>query len=294
MRKGEAARTAQTVAFARAIETRQDARERVFEDPLAERFLGRDGRLMLALLGVPGGARAVMAVIDGVAPGQYAYAVGRTAYIDEVLTAALARGVPQVVILGAGYDARAFRIPGIERARVFEVDHPDTQAVKRDFLADLLAREPERVTFAGVDFERQELGERLEVAGFSFEEVSFFIWEGVTQYLQAPAVDATLKTIARAAPGSELVFTYVDRGLLDGTKSFPASGRVLRALRWVGEPARFGMVPEEIADFLRHRGLELLEDIGGDELTARYFAPRGRSDRAAHTEHVALARVRGA
>lgn len=291
MKKGQAARTAQLVAFARAIESRRGARERLFEDPLAARFLGRDGRWMLSVLGVPGGARALMAVIDAVAPGQYGYGVGRTAYIDEMLEASLKRGVPQVVILGAGYDSRAFRIPGVERARVFEVDHPDTQAVKREHLADLLEPAPEHVTFVGVDFERQQLADRLQASGFSFERASFFIWEGVTHYLEAPAVDATLKTIVRAAPGSELVFTYLDRGLLDGTKSFPGGRRVLRATRRFGEPFRFGLVPEEAPDFLRDRGLALLEDLGGDDLTTRFFEPRGRSDRAARIEHVALARV---
>ena len=145
-----------------------------------------------------------------------------------------------------------------------------------------------------MDFERQDLAERLQASGFSFERASFFVWEGVMHYLEAPAVDATLKTIARAAPGSELVFTYLDRGLLDGTKSFQKGGLLLRAVRWLGEPFRFGLVPEEAGSFLRDRGLALLEDLGGDDLTARYFEPRGRSDRASQTEHVALARVEGA
>jgi methyltransferase (TIGR00027 family) len=292
VREGQAARTAQTVAFARAIETQRPAADRLFEDRHAVRFLDADGRWMLAALRAPLLRGVLPSCIDWIAPGLLAYAIARTAYIDEALVAALGRGIRQVVILGAGYDTRALRIPGIERARVFEVDHPDTQVVKRARLGDVLAGGADHVRFVDVDFARQELGPRLEAFEFRFDETTVFVWEGVTQYLEARAVEATLDTVARTAPGGELVFTYADRGLIDGSKSFPGGRRLLLAVRMAGEPFRFGLAPEETACYLRARGFELLDDLGGNELGARYFAPRGRPDRATETERVARARIR--
>jgi O-methyltransferase involved in polyketide biosynthesis len=110
------------------------------------------------------------------------------------------------------------------------------------------------------------------------------IWEGVTQSLPEEAVDATLRTLATMHPGSEVVFTYVDRALIQGTRSFPGGRRLLFAVRMLGEPFRFGLAPAEAAGFLRDRGFELLEDIGGAEFTARYFTPLDRTDRATETE----------
>jgi methyltransferase (TIGR00027 family) len=234
-----------------------------------------------------------LSLIDQIAPGLLPYATARTAFIDEALVAALRRKTHQIVILGAGYDTRALRIPGIETAMVYEVDHPDTQAFKRARLGEELEAIQERLRFVDVDFDRQELGERLRSAGFQFDRPSFVIWEGVTHYLPEEAVDATLRVLATMNRGSEVVLTYMDRALIEGTRSFPGGRRIMFAVRLMGEPFRFGLVPTETADFLRERGFELLEDIGGEEFSARYFAPLDRTDRATETERLALARIAG-
>jgi O-methyltransferase involved in polyketide biosynthesis len=266
MREGEPSRTAQAVAFARAIEGLQPRESRLFEDPYATRFLDRDGLWMLRLLRGTTSRRVVLYCIEQIGPGLLPYAVARTTFIDEALQAALRRGTSQVVILGAGYDTRALRTPSIETAVVY-------------------------VRFVGLDFDREDLGERLRSAGLRFDCPSFVIWEGVTQYLPEEAVDATLRTLATLDRGSEVVFTYVDRALIEGTRSFPGGRRLLFAVRRMGEPFRFGLAPTEVAAFLRERGFELLEDLGGDDLSARYFAPLDRPDRATQTERVARARI---
>ena len=294
VREGRPAGTAQTVAFARAIESQRPREERLFEDPYAVRFLGRDGLWILWLLRGTVSRRTVLRCIDQIGPGLLAYAIARTAYIDEALAAALGRGIPQIVILGAGYDTRALRTPGIETAMVYEVDHPDTQAFKCVRLGADIEAIQERVRFVGVDFDREDLGGRLRSVGFRFDQPSFVIWEGVTQYLHEEAVDATLRTLATMALGSEVVFTYVDRALIEGTRSFPGGRRLLVAVRLFGEPFRFGLAPAEATDFLRDRGFELLEDVGGKDFSARYFTSLGRTDRATETERVARARIAGA
>ncbi len=291
MREGRPAGTAQTVAFARAIESQRPPEERLFEDRYARRFLGRDGLWILRLLRGTVSRPAVLYLIDRIGPGLLPYAIARTAHIDEALAAALGRGIPQILILGAGYDTRALRTPGIESARVYEIDHPDTQTFKRARLGSDIEAIQERVRFVGVDFDHEDLGGRLRSVGFRFDQPSFVIWEGVTQYLHEEAVDATLRTLATMAPGSEVVFTYVDRALIEGTRSFPGGRRLLAAVRLLGEPFRFGLAPAEAGDFLRDRGFELLEDIGGEDFSARYFTPLGRTDRATETERVARARV---
>ncbi len=290
MKQGQAATTAKTVAFARAIETIRPSEERLFEDPYAVRFLEADDLWFLERLRKAGMRRFLLWSIDAIGPGLLPYAIARTAYIDEALAGALRRGVAQVLILGAGYDTRALRMPGIENAVVLEVDHPDTQAVKRECLGADVEAVRDRLRFVGVDFDREDLGERLRSSGFRFDQETFVIWEGVTQYLTAPAVDATFALLAGTAPGSEIAFTYLDRALLDGTRSFPGGRRLLLAVRLVGEPFLFGLEPKETAAYLRERGLNLLADIGGSDFTDRYFAPRGRADRATETERVALAR----
>jgi methyltransferase (TIGR00027 family) len=248
---------------------------------------------MLWLLRGTVSRRAVLYCIDRIGPGLLPYAIARTTFIDEALAAALRRGTSQVVILGAGYDTRALRTPSIETAVVYEVDHPDTQAFKHARLDADLEAIRERIRFVGLDFDRQDLGERLRSAGFRFDRPSFVIWEGVTQYLPEAAVDATLRTLATMDRGSEVVFTYVDRALIEGTRSFPGGRRLLFAVRLMGEPFRFGLAPTEAAAFLRERGFELLEDLGGDDLSARYFAPLDRTDRATETERVVRARMVG-
>lgn len=291
MREGQPSRTAQTVAFARAIESLQPREQRLFEDPYATRFLDGDGLWVLSLLRRTAYRRTVLYCIEQIGPGLLPYATARTAFIDEALATALGRGVSQVVILGAGYDTRALRTPNIETAVVYEIDHPDTQAFKRARLGADIEPLEERVRFVGIDFDRQDLGERLRSAGFRFDVPSFVIWEGVTQYIHEQAVDETLRTLAMMSRGSEVVFTYVDRALIEGTRSFPGGKRLLLAVRLFGEPFRFGLAPTETADFLRERGFTLLEDMGGDDLSARYFAPLNRTDRATETERVALARM---
>jgi len=200
-----------------------------------------------------------------------------------------------VVILGAGYDSRAYRIAAIERARVFEVDHPDTQARKRALLDRLLVRIPNHVSFVSIDFNHQRLDDRMKKAGFREGGRCFVIWEGVTEYLDADAVDATLRFLARsAAPGSEMVFTYLDLALLDGTQSFRGGRLHLAMIRWAGEPFTFGIDPRKLGSYLAERGFERLDDAAGEELARRYFRPRGRRDRSNEYQRVALARVTGA
>ncbi|WP_203725489.1 class I SAM-dependent methyltransferase [Paractinoplanes durhamensis] len=215
--QNKASRTAQQVALFRALETAR-GHDRVFDDPLAVRFLSGGYRWLARAARVrPVGLR-LSRFIDSRWPGPRPSAVARTRLIDDLVVAALRGGARQVLLLGAGYDSRAYRLPGMSRVAVFEADHPATQAVKRRLIRG--AVRPERrghVTFVPVDLLVEDLGEALLRNGFAALEPTVVVWEGVTNYLTEAAVDATLRRLADlTATGSRLVLTYVDRRVLDG------------------------------------------------------------------------------
>jgi methyltransferase (TIGR00027 family) len=174
---------------------------------------------------------------------------------------------------------------------VFEVDHPATQAAKRARLADAAGR----VTYVPLDFDRQDLASALDAAGFDRRRRTFFVWEGVTNYLGAAAVDATLRTVARGAPaGSALLFTYVHRGVLDGSVPFFGTERLAQTLARYAESWTFGLDPATVPAYLAERGLELVEDLGAREYRARYMAGWPGRLQGYEFYHAALARVSAA
>ena len=288
--QNRASRTAEQVALFRALETAR-GRDRVFDDPLAVRFLPGRYRLLARLARVrPVGLR-LSRLIDARWPGPRPSAVARTRLIDDLVAGALADGARQVLLLGAGYDSRAYRLPGITRVRVFEADHPATQAVKRRLLRGAVRPDRRRhVQFVPVDLLTEDLGEALLRGGFAALEPTVVVWEGVTNYLTATAVDATLRRIAAiTATGSRLVFTYVDRRVLDG--AFPGAVEWHEAVRRMGEPWTFGFDPAGLAGYLAERGMRLATDLSTRDAADRYLRPLGRDETAAGFYRVAEAEI---
>jgi methyltransferase (TIGR00027 family) len=147
VQRGKQSRTAEYVALFRALETARPEAERLFNDPLATAFLTGRLRAVAALATLPGLDRLVPALIDRRWPGPRASAIARTRVIDDVLHDAPQRGLDQLVLLGAGYDSRPYRLADTGTLRVFEVDHPTTQAVKRRVLEKALGHPPAHVCF---------------------------------------------------------------------------------------------------------------------------------------------------
>jgi methyltransferase (TIGR00027 family) len=286
-------RTAAFVALFRALESRLPADRRLFEDPFAPAFLEPRLRAVLALARVPVTGALVAKAIDRGWPGARAGVVVRTRFIDGELEAALADGIGQVAILGAGFDTRAYRIEGVQRAQVFEIDEPATLAVKRARMERVLGALPGHVSLVAMDFEHDDLGARLNAAGLRREARTMFICEGVTSYLTAAGVDATFRRVsALAATGSRLAFTYLDRAALEGRSDLPGARAAIAAVRRAGEPFQFGLDPGDLPAYLADRGLELLEDASTAELAVRYLHPLGRRPPASPFYRVALAACR--
>jgi methyltransferase (TIGR00027 family) len=288
-----ASRTAQHVALFRALESAR-RRERLFDDPFAALFLPARYRLVARLAAVPPVGRRVERYIDGHWPGgPRGSAVVRTRLIDDLLVEALAAGARQVLLLGAGYDSRAYRLPTLRGATVFEVDHPATQAVKRRRIGGRVpAGRRAHVHFVPVDLLREDLGAGLRRAGFAAGARTAVVWEGVTNYLTAPAVDATLRLLATTTgTGSRIVFTYIDRRVLRDDGRAEGIGEWQSSVRDAGEPWTFGFDPAELPGYLADRGLTLTTDLSAREAATRYLAPLHRAEPAAAFYHVAAAEV---
>lgn len=259
-------RTAEYVALFRAVETARPEGERLFSDPHAASFL--DGRLALGakVAGLPGGQGLITSYIDRNWPGSRPSAVIRTRLIDDAVSAAITDGAEQMAILGAGYDTRGIRLPAAAAIPVFELDQPPTQERKKARLRDRDGGLPENVTYVPFDLLEEGVGAPLERAGFRPGLKSVFVWEGVLSYLTPEAVDQTLAWITAAgAPGSRLIYTYVDLALLEGSDGQPPwSAQVAK----VGEPFRYGLDPGRMDEFLDERGLRPVWDMSTAEALA--------------------------
>jgi methyltransferase (TIGR00027 family) len=261
--------TAEAVCLMRATEQRRAAQERIVDDPYAKLFLGRLARAALASWDVSGKLGEFAARLS---PGMAAYVLTRHRFIDDCLRRALARDVGQLVLLGAGYDSRAYRFAAALNGRpVFEVDFPATSRRKARILArrtDSLP--PVDVRRIEIDFETDSLADRLREAGFRPRVRSFVVWEGVSMYLTRSAVKATLTTLhAISAPRSELAMDFWY--LLDApdlvTSAYRMSANLLSLL---GEPVTFGIHPEDVGPFLARLGYRVRDLADTAELERRY------------------------
>lgn len=215
--------------------------------------------------------------------------LSRSRYTEDTLETAVQKGVRQYVILGAGMDTFAFRRPDlVAQLGVFEVDHPDTQAFKRQRLADLGWERPSQLHFVPVDFAHESLATALKRSAYDPQRLSFFSWLGVTHYLTRDEVFATLRAIAEVSPaGSTVIFDYQDADALDPQK---ASRRVQvgqEAARRAGEPMQTGFDPLRLGADLEGLGLRLKENLGPADIEERYF--KGRTDGYHAFEHAHFA-----
>ncbi|HEX4335798.1 MAG TPA: class I SAM-dependent methyltransferase [Polyangiaceae bacterium] len=259
-------RTAFRVASWRAAHQLLERPPLVLDDPLALRILGKEEEARLRATAWTGRNRA--------SDAGRSFIVARARFAEDTLADAVRRGVAQYVVLGAGLDTFAYRNPYGASLRVFEVDHPATQAWKREQLATTGIELPANLSYAPTDFEKESVADGLARAGFSNDAPAFFSWLGVTMYLTEPALDATLAFIGGTAKGGGVVFDYM-RPLesLPFFERFVLSFMARRVAR-VGEPFRTRLEPAAMHTHLERAGLRIVEDLDRNAVNARYFAAR--------------------
>jgi len=263
MENGGPSRTALITAYARAYHQIAD-RTQIFTDPLAARLLGVTAE-ELTELGTSTSDHLGAVASDR--PRRLFFAA-RARFAEDTVAAAVAAGVRQVVILGAGLDTFAYRNPRPD-LRVFEVDHPATQAWKRERLATTGIDRPETLTFVPVDFETQTLAAGLESAGFKRTDPAVFVWLGVVFYLTPNAVHATLEYIAGQAQPVEVVFDYLQPAATEEDRAHQRA-RADR-LAGVGEPLFSYFAPDDIAAQLYALGFTGIEDHSAPDLIVGYL-----------------------
>ncbi len=223
----------------------------------------------------------------------YGAVILRTRYAEDALADAVTRRVSQYVLVGAGMDSFALRRPSFARdLEIFEVDHPATQRLKTDRLKACGIPAPRGVHLVPADLTQIGIDAALEGSTFRSDRPSFFSWLGVTIYLTRTANLATLGAIAGcASPGSELVFDYVDQSLLETEPRDDPPGRARAQVAAVGEPWVSGFDPPRLRTELRDRGLELIANLGPDDLHARYCAHRSDGLVPSPGAYIAHARI---
>jgi methyltransferase (TIGR00027 family) len=250
-----------------------------FHDPTARVFLGDKRKRTLAKLekAFQQGKRQMRIEAARTIADMMAL---RTTAIDTAVREAIVAGAKQLVILGAGYDGRAWRMPELAGLKVFEVDHPATQGAKRARAGELPSPIG-TVSYVSMNFERESLDTALNRAGHDRTSPTCWIWEGVVMYLERDAIRATLKDIAaRSAPGSTLIVNYHE-----------PHRRILAQLifRLIGEPHVSAWTPEEMADDLRSVGFVVREDSSMIDWSKRFAKGPTRVERGSYMR-IAVAR----
>ncbi len=287
MEEGRPSMTAQLVAGLRAGHHESGERPLVFEDPFAAAFTG-------SLFLEPLERGGLQAMLDGLGlqPIQGGI-LGRARYAEDALEAALREvGVRQLVILGAGNDSFLLRRPDLlERLEVFELDHPSSQAAKRETLRRLGFAGHPHAHFVGVDFERESAGLALLRGGFERSLPAFFNWLGVVTYLSRDALFSTLRSLREvAAEESRVVFDYPIAPHLLRLEDRARAEEVSRSTALFGEPRTAKHVPEELFREVCSLGYQVIEDLSPARHFERYFA--GRRDGLRPNPEVHLLQLR--
>ncbi|WP_128947997.1 class I SAM-dependent methyltransferase [Bradyrhizobium nanningense] len=295
-------RTALVTSLMRALHSRSDPSP-LLDDPWGDRLVPeveRERMIQRILARMESDARvramrAADSVLDDFLLTNAAFpgVVIRSRYAEDALREATIRGIRQYVLIGAGFDSFALRRPPFSDAlRIFEIDHPATQAMKAQRIKEYGISLSPSVHFIAADLAKEDLATVLARTAFRMDEAAFFSWLGVTVYLTRKANLATLRAVATCgAQGSELVFTYVDQSELASDRSQSPHNENAKVVAAIGEPWISGFNPNEIINDLASVGLELVENLDGKAMWDRYRGANTTLRQPPASLHIALARV---
>ncbi|MDD1685740.1 class I SAM-dependent methyltransferase [Methanoregula sp.] len=268
--------TAEGVALIRATESAKPKDERICYDPYAVRFIRPE--ILAHFRDIPPEQReADRAAYDQEFPGQRNSIASRVRFFDDTVRKEIAGGIRQVIILGAGYDSRAYRIEGIRQARVFEIDRAELQDVKKAMVVQIFGSLPSHVTYLPLDLSTSSIFTALIGAGFDRTQRAVVIMEGLLYYLPPPRVrDLLWENACKAEPGSSILFDYLDQSVVDGIHPSAIAQNIRRHVAAVGEPFLFGMPKEGAEAFLSEFGYRIIRNVSNREYLRELFPENAR------------------
>ena len=274
MKERDPRKMALQIAGMRMNETHLPEDERIFTDPYAEYFFPKAVREMAR---EDRWAKTEREKYEAVMPGVNGALAARIRYIDACLMEAIQSGFKQLVMIGAGYDTRAYRIPGLEEnLRVFEVDHPLTQEVKIRTISEIFGHLPDHVTYVPVVFGKDSIEQRLFESGYDSGLKTLFIMEGLLMYLPPAAVDRLLGFICKASkPGSAVVADYFDATVVDGTSSLKEAQALKSFVESEGSLLQFGIPDGSVESFFSERGFRQTSCFAASDCKEKYFTGAG-------------------
>jgi methyltransferase (TIGR00027 family) len=266
--------SAQSALRCRAIESLRPDGERICYDPVAAKLMGPFWTCLSRIGFI---RRRLIQQLDSEETGMANWIVGRTRYIDDSVKAQIEEGIKQLVILGAGYDTRAYRLHELEeQVRVFELDHLATLKFKVARVKIALRSFPKNLVYIPIDFTTEKLEAKLPQRLYDRNLKTLFIWEGVTQYLTAEAVDQTLAFIAgNSGKGSSVVCDYLFESVVNDTSDLVEAKKLRQNAARIGEPLLFGIGDNGIEGFLATRGFEVMQNLSSESLREAYFPGKG-------------------
>lgn len=270
MEVNKASRTAEIMARHRAAELRFPEDQRVCNDPYAIYFVDEAVRKALKR---PLRSMLIRIWLSWRFPGVHNGIISRVRYMDDCVARCLQTGMQQMVIIGAGYDTRAYRFNGLsEKVTVFELDHPATQKAKKEKIAEIFGTPPGHVTHIPIHLDKDSISEKLSAGGYDRTKTTLFIMEGLSMYLPPPFVDNILTFIKNTSgPGSWITLDYLPPSMIDGTIQVKEGKNMIKGVNRWGEPFRFGLRHEEAEAFLSSRGFCHIHTANAPELKASYF-----------------------
>lgn len=268
---GPGSKTAERVAILRASESMKPEGERICFDPYAIYFIS-PGILEWAAHN-PEEVRAMQERTERLIPGLDNSIIARVRYFDDFIQRSLDEGLEQLVILGAGYDSRSYRIEGLKKIKTFEVDHPKTQAVKIEKIRKIFGSLPGHVVYAPADLATDNFGQKLLEMGYDRSLKTLFIMEGLLMYLMPSTVDEILSFIVKnSGKGSSVLFDYYPKSVVNGTSPLEAGRNIHNQLVQLGEPLQFGIDDGKIEEFLVGRGFSQARNVTSLDYKRTYFS----------------------
>ena len=271
----KASQTAEIMARHRAAELQFPEDQRVCNDPYAIYFVSEDVR---KAFNKPLRSMLIRLWVNWMFPGVHYAVISRVRYMDDCVARCLENGMEQMVIIGAGYDMRAYRFNGLsEKVKVFELDHPATQKRKRKKLAQIFDSLPGHVTHIPIHLDKDEISEKLFENGYDRSKRTLFIMEGLLMYLPPPYVDKILNLIkTTSGQGSCITFDYLPPSMIDGTINVKEGKNMIKGVKNWGEPFRFGLKHEDAKSYLSSRGFCNIDTVHAPDLKPKYFGGKNR------------------